>query len=66
MMAGTSSARITVASIATARAAPTPSCFTKKMWELAKAPIATQKSSAAAVTRRPVRSRPRATASRRG
>ena len=34
--AGTNSARTTVASIATASAAPTPSCLTKKMCEVEK------------------------------
>ncbi len=64
--AGTSSARTNVASIATASAAPKPSSLMKKMSEVTNAPIATQNSSAAAVTRRPVRSRPWATASRAG
>ena len=55
-----------VASISTASAVPTPSSLMKTICEVAKAPIATQNSSAAAVTMRPVRSSPSATASRVG
>ena len=62
---GTSSARMMVASISTARAVPTPSSLISVIWEVAKAPIATAKSRAAAVTIRPVRWRPTATASLR-
>ena len=43
---------------------PTASSLMKTIREVAKAPIATQKSSIAAVTIRPVRSTPSATASR--
>ena len=50
-----------VASIRTARAVPTPSSLISVIWEVAKAPIATAKSRAAAVTIRPVRWRPTAT-----
>ena len=59
---GTSSALTTVASSATAAAVPTPSSCTKTSRDVANEPIATQKRSAAAVTMRPVRSRPQATA----
>jgi hypothetical protein len=52
-----------VASISTARAVPIPFSLMKMICEVAKAPIAMAKSSAAAVTMRPVRSRPMATAS---
>ena len=61
--AGTSSARTIVASIRTATAAPTPSCLMKTICDVANAPSATTSSSAAAVTMRPVRWRPSATAS---
>ena len=50
-----------VASISTASAVPTPFSLMKTISEVAKAPIAIAKSSAAAVTIRPVRSRPIAT-----
>src|SRR4029077_17295506 len=63
---GTSSARIRLASIRTARAVPTPFSLMKMICEVAKAPIAIANSSAAAVTIRPVRSRPTATASELG
>ena len=53
-----------VASSATATAVPTPSSWMNEIPEVAKVPIATQKRSAAAVTTRPVRSSPSATASR--
>ena len=53
-----------VASSATATAVPTPSSWMNEMPDVANVPIATQKSSAAAVTMRPVRSSPSATASR--
>ena len=66
MSDGTSSARTSVASIATAAAVPTPSSLMKTIREVAKAPIATQNRSAAAVTIRPVRSSPIATASEFG
>ena len=52
-----------VASISTARAVPTPSSLIRVIWEVAKAPIAMANSRAAAVTMRPVRWRPTATAS---
>ena len=52
-----------VASISTASAAPSPSSLMNTICEVAKAPIATANSSAAAVTIRPVRSSPIATAS---
>ena len=52
-----------VASISTASAVPTPFSLMKMICEVAKAPIAIAKSSAAAVTMRPVRSSPIATAS---
>src|SRR5262249_45160187 len=61
---GTSRARITVASIHTASAVPRPSSLMKISFEVVNAPIATANSSAAAVTIRPVRSSPIATASR--
>ena len=50
-----------LASISTASAVPTPFSLMKMIWEVAKAPIATANSSAAAVTIRPVRSSPIAT-----
>ena len=53
-----------VASSATATAVPTPSSWMNEIPDVAKVPIATQNRSAAAVTTRPVRSRPSATASR--
>ena len=53
-----------VASISTARATPSPSSLMKTRSEVTKAPIAIENSSAAAVTIRPVRSSPIATASR--
>src|SRR5262249_50424285 len=59
---GTSSARTMLASIATAAAVPTPSSWTNTRRDVANEPIATQKSRAAAVTMRPVRSSPAATA----
>ncbi len=52
-----------VASISTASAVPIPISLMKMISEVANAPMATQNSSAAAVTIRPVRWRPRATAS---
>ena len=52
-----------VASISTAIAVPTPSSLMNTTSEVTKAPIATENSSAAAVTILPVRSRPTATAS---
>ena len=58
---GTSSARMMLASISTASAVPTPFSLMKMICEVAKANIATAKSSAAAVTIRPVRSSPIAT-----
>ena len=61
---GTRSALTIVASSATATAVPTPSSCTNTSRDVANEPIATQKSSAAAVTMRPVRSRPHATAAR--
>ena len=51
-----------LASISTASAVPTPFSLMKMICEVAKAPIATANSSAAAVTIRPVRSSPIATA----
>jgi len=60
---GTSSARMIDASISTANAAPTPSSLMNTISETANAPIATANRTAADVTRRPVRSRPIATAS---
>ena len=63
MSAGTSSARTIVASTATATAVPTPSCLMNTICDVAKAPSATTSSSAAAVTIRPVRWMPSATAS---
>ena len=59
---GTSRARIRLASISTASAVPTPFSLMKTICEVAKAPIAIANSSAAAVTIRPVRSSPIATA----
>ena len=53
-----------VASSATATAVPTPSSWMNEIPEVANVPIATQNRSAAAVTTRPVRSSPSATASR--
>ena len=53
-----------VASISTASAVPTPSSLISPICEVAKAPMATANSSAAAVTMRPVRCRPIATDSR--
>ena len=53
-----------VASSATATAVPTPSSWMNEIPEVANVPIATQNRSAAAVTTRPVRSIPSATASR--
>ena len=50
-----------VASISTASAVPTPFSLMKMISEVANAPIAMLNSSAAAVTIRPVRSRPMAT-----
>ena len=50
-----------LASISTASAVPTPFSLMKMICEVAKAPIATANSSAAAVTIRPVRSSPIAT-----
>ena len=52
------------ASIRTASAVPMPFSLMKTICDVAKAPIAIAKSSAAAVTMRPVRSRPIATESR--
>ena len=63
---GTSSARTIDASISTAKAVPTPFSLMKMICEVANAPIAMLNSTAAAVTIRPVRSRPTATASRFG
>ncbi len=60
---GTSSARMMVASISTASAVPSPFSLMKMISEVTKAPIAIENRSAAAVTIRPVRSRPIATAS---
>ena len=60
---GTSRARMIDASISTASAAPRPSSLMNTSLEVANAPIATANRSAAAVTIRPVRSRPIATAS---
>src|SRR6266566_3301464 len=59
---GTSRPRITNASISTASAMPSPSSLMKTRFEVTKAPIATENRSAAAVTIRPVRSNPIATA----
>src|SRR5262249_6405875 len=61
MKAGTSVARITNASISTAMARPTPKILMNETPEVAKAMKTTLMSTAAAVTIRPVRSRPRAT-----
>ena len=63
MSEGTSRPRITNASISTASAVPRPSSLMKISFEVTNAPIATANRSAAAVTIRPVRSRPIATAS---
>ena len=52
-----------VASISTASAVPSPFSLMKMISEVTKAPIAIANSSAAAVTIRPVRSSPIATAS---
>ena len=60
---GTSSARTIVASISTASTVPTPSSLMKTISDVANAPSAIEKSRAADVTIRPVRSRPTATAS---
>ena len=54
------------ASISTANAAPSPSSLMNTSLEVANAPIATANNSAAAVTIRPVRSSPTATASEFG
>ena len=62
MSDGTSRPRITEASISTASAVPRPSSLMKTIFEVTNAPIATENRSAAAVTIRPVRSRPIATA----
>ena len=62
--AGTSSARTIVASMITATAVPIPSSLMKTICEVANAPMATQNSTAAAVTILPVRCSPSATASR--
>ena len=61
MSDGTSSARTTVASSATASAVPMPSSLMMTMRDVANAPMAMQKSNAAAVTTRPVRCSPSAT-----
>ena len=53
---------MTVASTRTARAVPRPRTFRMMISEVTNAPNAMQNSSAAAVTMRPVRSRPTATA----
>ena len=50
-----------VASMRTARAVPRPTCLMKMISEVTNDPIAMQNRSAAAVTIRPVRSRPMAT-----
>ena len=63
MSEGTSSARTIDASMSTAAAVPSPTCLMKMISEVAKAASATVSSSAAAVTSRPVRCRPSATAS---
>ena len=63
MNAGTSVARITNASMSTASASPTPNSLMNVTPDVAKAMNTTLISSAAAVTMRPVRSRPIATAS---
>jgi hypothetical protein len=63
MRAGTSRARTTLASRRTAAAMPNPISLVTTIWALRKAPATTAKSNAAAVTIRPVRSRPTATAS---
>ena len=52
-----------VASTITANAVPTPTCLMKMISDVANAPIAMQNRIAAAVTMRPVRSSPIATAS---
>jgi hypothetical protein len=61
MNAGTRVARMRKASMSTARARPRPNIFRKVMPEVAKATNTTAISTAAAVTMRPVRSRPTAT-----
>jgi hypothetical protein len=63
MREGTSRARMMVASMRTAAAVPRPSSLVMMICEVRKAPNATAKRSAAAVTIRPVRSRPTAIAS---
>ena len=61
MKAGTSVPRMRKASISTASVRPMPKSLMKVMLLVAKAMNTTAMSSAAAVTIRPVRSRPRAT-----
>lgn len=61
MNAGTSSARIRVASTTIARALPIPNSFRKVTWEVAKATNTIARSAARVVTMRPLRSRPVAT-----
>ena len=61
MNAGTSVARITNASMSTASASPSPNSLMNVMLDVANARNTTLMSSAAAVTIRPVRSRPSAT-----
>ena len=63
MSEGTSRARTIVASMITASAMPIPTSLMNAISEVEKAPTAIEKSSAAAVTIRPVRSSPAATAS---
>ena len=63
MVAGTRSARTTVASSATAIAIPTPSALISTMSAKANDPATRTTIRAAEVTMRPLRSRPRATAS---
>ena len=63
MSAGTSNARMMVASMSTAAAVPSPSSLVMTIFDVRKAPKATAKSSAAAVTIRPVCWSPTATAS---
>ena len=63
IVAGTSSARTTVASSATASAIPSPSALISTMSANANEAATTTTISAAEVTIRPLRSRPRATAS---
>ena len=60
--AGTRIARTTVASRSTANATPRPSSLTKTSRERTRAPMASARHTAAALTIPPVRSRPRATA----